>query len=112
MCATQLLGSLRETYASRGSSGEGSYGAIAGVELEASRYDKYTYRGHKRSSDGANGADCADAAAGASREDPLGAATHTLGPYSVRWATLAFASGNDYRTSLWWTRPRFTIKRK
>ena len=78
-------------YTWRESSGEGSYGAIAGVELEASRYDKYTARKHKRSSAGAAGANGAET----SREDPPGAATHILGAYSVRWTTLAFASGND-----------------
>ena len=79
ICATRLLGSLREMHTWRESSGEGSYGAIAGVELEASRYDKYTARGHKRSPDPAGRANGAET----SREDPLGATTQPLGSYSV-----------------------------
>ena len=55
---------------------EASYSAIAGVELEASRYDKYTARKHKRPPDGADAADAAETL----HEDLPIATTQPLGP--------------------------------
>ena len=96
-CAARLLEGICGKYVPRKRSGEASYSAIAGVELEASRYDEYTCRRHFRSPGRADAADRADRAE-TSREDSPGAATHTLGAYSVRWTTLASASGNRSAT--------------